>query len=159
MIKLLSYKYKIVGLFCVGCAIALTFVYFNYGWRISIPVFAIFSSYLETKVFATFKTNVIDEIILLLYVVGFFLISFTKEKDEKRCLKVVRRRALNKTIFAYLVWLLVTVSFVFGNAYIVTLILNLIIPFLFYLVFFYYLKNKELKRCRMHEIQKKILNR
>jgi hypothetical protein len=143
---LLPYRYKLIGIFLLGISMILTVKYFLYGLRIMSPVFAIYSSYMETKYLTTFRTNIGDELILLLMLSGFFLIVFSSEKNEKeyphKLLEFIRIKALRKTIIYYFFWIIFTILFIYGNGFMATLILNMVFPFLIYILLFYYLKNK-----------------
>lgn len=156
MIKLLPYKLKIYGWISVFAATALTFFYFYYGVKISMPVFAVYSSYLETKFFSFFTTNFTEELILLLFIVGFSLIVFSKEKKESGFLRLVRIKALTNMIKTVVIWWLFTVLFIFGNGFMVVLILNLVLPFIIYIFFFHRIKNRESKKVRLQNLQRKL---
>jgi hypothetical protein len=153
---LLPYKFKIPGLICIAVAVILTAIYFYYSPRLAMPVFAIVSSYIETKLFATFITNFFEELILLTFISGFSLVVFSEEKVEKRCLKIVRLKALRTTIAIYIFWLLLSVIFIFGNAYIATLLVNIIFPFNIYLASFYLIKYRELNKARLRHLQNEL---
>lgn len=156
MEKLLPFRYKIAGIACAGAATALSAIYFVFGLKITLPVFAVFSSYLETKAFTTFKTNFAEEIIILLFLAGFSMLVFSKEKNEIRSFRAVRIKALYKTVTVCVAWLALAVIFVYGNAFISVLIINIILPFPVYLVFFYTKKNRELKKDRLQKLQKRL---
>lgn len=157
MQKLLSFKYKIFGLISVGCALVLSVIYFVYGFRISMPVFAVFSYSVESEIFTTIRTNVAEELILLFFIAGFFLISFSKEKNENHCLRAVRIKAVNQTILVFIFWQIFSVLFVFGKGFHSILVLNIILPFVIYLVFFYSRKNKALETRRLRRLQHQLL--
>jgi len=157
MRKLLSYKYKIIGLCLVGCAIVLSVIFFMYGFQISLPVFAVFSNSIETEIFTIFKTNVAEELILLFFIAGFFLISFSKEKNENHCLRAVRIKALNQTILVFVFWQIFSVLFVFGKGFNSILVVNIILPFIIYLVLFYSNKHKAFKTRRLRRLQHRLL--
>ncbi len=157
MKKLLPYGFKYAGVAIVFAATTLATVYFIYGLRIALPVFAVYSSYLETKLFATFTTNIADEIILVLFIAGFSLIVFSKEKNEIRALNVIRNKAIKKSIITYIIWMGFSILFIFGNGFISVLVLNMIIPFIIYLLIFYGIKNRDLKRRRLQELQNTII--
>lgn len=143
MNKLLPNKLKILGWTSVISAATLTFFYFYYGLRITLPVLAVYSSYLETKFFTAFKTNFSEELILLLFIAGFSLIVFSKEKNETDCIKRARVKALIKMVKVMIIWFLFTTVFIFGNGFIALLIVNFILPFIIYLIFFYQIKTHE----------------
>lgn len=157
MRKLLSYKYKIIGTCLVGCASVLSVIYFVYGLQRSVPVFAVFTDYTETEIFTSIKTDIAEEVILLLFIAGFFMLTFSKEKDEKHCLRAVRIKAAGQTIFVYILWLAFSVIFAFGSGFSFIFVLNIIFPFVVYLILFYSKKNKVLKKRRLRRLQHRIL--
>ncbi|MCK9400851.1 MAG: hypothetical protein M0Q51_12780 [Bacteroidales bacterium] len=142
---LLPYPWKLAGRFVTISGIALAVLYLWFDFRFSMPVFAIFSSFLETKMFVTFRTNFADDLILLLLIVGFGLIVLSKEKIEFENLDSARAKALAKAIILNNIFLLFSILFVYGSGFIAILVLNLFSLSLFYLIFFYFLKRKELK--------------
>lgn len=106
------------------------------------PVFAVFSSFMETKMLVTFRTNFADELILLLLICGFGLIVFSKEKNETDNLDPLRIKALVKAIIANTVLLLFSILFVFGSGFIAVLVFNLFSVPIFYIFFFYLVERK-----------------
>lgn len=107
------------------------------------PVFAIYSSFLRTKTFESFRTNFADELILLLLIAGIGLIVFSKEKIEYDTLDTARNKALARAVILNNIFLLFSILFVYGSGFIAILVLNLFSISLFYLFFFYLLKRKE----------------
>ncbi len=142
---LFPYKFKWIGAFLVLCGtIALVF-YVLYNLVFMVPVFAVFSSFLETKVFAIITTNITDELIMLALLTGFFFIAFSKEKAENESIAAIRASALSKAVFANTVFLFFSVLFIYGNGFVAMILLNLVSPLIFYLVFFVILKRKFLR--------------
>ena len=124
-----------------GAISAIMYSFFDYTLRI--PVFAVYSSFLATKYFTSFKTNFFDELTLLLLISGLALIVFTKEKNETEDLDTVRFRAFFRAWVANTVFLLFSVIFVYGSGFIVVLVLNIFSLFIFYLLFFYLRKREK----------------
>lgn len=141
---LLPYQWKFLGLFLTIIGILLAVFYLWYDFRFTLPVFAVFSSFLETKMFVTFRTNFADELILLLLLIGLGLVVFSKEKTESEKLDILRDKALAKAMITNNLVLLLSVLFVFGSGFIAILILNLFSTSILYLIFFYLLKHKAL---------------
>jgi hypothetical protein len=133
---LFSYKFKKLGWILVSIATILALLYFTVDFRFKVPVFAVLSSFAETKYFTVFKTNFADESILLLYVIGFFIVVFTKEKTEKAELNQYRVIATKNAVIIYFGWMLFSVLFFYGTIFIAVLILNIILPFIIYLILF-----------------------
>ena len=142
---MLSSKFKIPGIALILLAIVLTVYYFLFDFRFSFPVFAVISAYSETKFFWSFSTNFADELILLLFITGFTLTIFSQEKTEYREYKLIRRKAIYLTITADIGYLFFIFLFSFGSAFIALVMLNLFIPFIFYLIFFNIMKLKVLR--------------
>ena len=145
---MISSKFKIPGIVLLLFASFLTVYYFLFDFRFSFPVFAVISSYSETKFFWSFPTNFADELILLLFTSGFVLTILSKEKTEYREYKLIRRKSLYLTILSEISFLFFIVLFTFGSAFIGLVIFNLFLPFIFYMAFYYFLKFKFLKNKR-----------
>jgi len=148
---LLPYRFKTPGFILILIGLILTVFYFTSDFRFELPVFAIFSSYFETKYLTTFRTNFSDELILLTLLTGFFMASFSREKVEDTILQNIRRRALAKSVFINTLILIFSILFIYGSGFMGILILNIYIPFLIYLPLFYFMKLKELKKKRESE--------
>jgi len=145
---LLSYKYKITGLIIVVISLALTALYFLAELRFEVPVLAIFSSYVEPRFFAVFKTNFADETIILLLLSGLVMLVLSKEKNERDVYKQLRTDAMIKSLGVNTVFIFLSVLFVYGSGFIAITIINLFMPFLLYLLFFYLLKKSGVKKIR-----------
>ncbi len=139
---LLPYPWKLAGWFLTLSASVLGVLYNWFDFRFSMPVFAIYSSFLKTKTFETFKTNFADELILLLLIAGLGLVVFSKEKIEFENFDSARNKALARAVILNNVFLLFSILFVYGSGFIAILVLNLVSFSLFYLFFFYLLKRK-----------------
>jgi len=139
---LLPFPFKLAGLFLTLGGIAMAVLYIWFDFRFIMPVFAVFSSFVETKMFATFRTNFADELAMLLLIAGLGLIVFSKEKNETENLTLVRNKALAKASIANTVFLLFSILFVYGSGFIGILVLNLFAFSIFYLIFFFFLKRK-----------------
>jgi hypothetical protein len=159
MVYFLPFKYKITGLILVFIAALLTSLYFLFEIRIEMPVLALVSSYFETSFFTSFKTNVVEELIIILFLTGFSFMVFSKEKNEKPWVQNIRIKSMIYTIVVYLIWLIITTFFVYGSAYVTVLIVNIVLPFIIYLLIFYYDYYKTFKRRRIRILQQKLFRR
>jgi hypothetical protein len=139
---LLPFPFKLAGLCLTLSGLAFAVLYLWFDFRFTIPVFAVFSSFVETKIFATFRTNFADELIMLLLIAGLGLIVFSKEKTETGNLLVSRTKALAFASIANTIFLLFSILFVYGSGFIGILIFNLFSFLIFYLIFFTFLKRK-----------------
>jgi hypothetical protein len=139
---LLPYRWKYVGWMLAIIGFILGGIYLTYEFTLRMPVFAVFSSFLETRIFVTFKTNVADDLILLLLITGSGMVVGSREKIESELLDLVRAKAFVKAFMANTIFLLFTILFVFGGGFLGVLILNLISFSIFYLIFFNISKRK-----------------
>ena len=145
---LLPYPWKYPGLVFILMGIVLSILYIWYDFRFTLPVFAVFSSFVETKIFATFNTNFADELIMLLFVIGFSLVALSREKNESDKLDFIRAKALVKALISNTLLLVLSVLFVYGSGFIAILVLNLFSFLVFYVCIFYYLKKKDNSKIR-----------
>jgi len=144
--KLLSYKFKIPGYFLIVLGFVLTYLYFVINIRIEIPVLAIVSSFTETKFFTVYKTNVADELIILSLVAGFCLVVFSNEKKETDEIKEIRMKSLILTVRSEIFLLLFFTLFIYGGGFMAFIVINIVLPFIIYLIIFNILKNRILTR-------------
>jgi hypothetical protein len=139
---LLPYPWKIAGLILALGGIVLLVLYLMLDFRFTMPVLAIVSSFLETRVFVTFRTNFADELILIFLISGFGLMVFSKEQNETEYLIPLRDKAMVKAAILNNIILLCAVLFVYGSGFLAILVFNIISLLIFYLMFFYALKYK-----------------
>jgi len=142
---LLPYKYKIPGYALLIAGAVMTYLYFVVNIRLEIPVPAIISSFAETKFFTSYKTNVADELLIILLITGFSLIVFSKEKNETVQLRELRIRSLIRTALTDIFIILFATLFVYGSGFMAIIIMNLFLPFIIYLIFFNVAKRKIMK--------------
>jgi len=139
---LLPHYFKYAGYLLLLLATAFTIGYTWFGFRLMIPVFAVYSSFLETKMFVSFKTNFADELIMILFLAGLVLLVFAGEKDENSGYEIIRFRALMLAVLSNSAMLLFSIIFIYGAGFFSILIFNVISLFIFYLLFFYILKKR-----------------
>jgi hypothetical protein len=140
---LLPNPWKTGGYLLTGCGSALAILYFFFDFKFKMDVFAIYSSFLETKMFAIIRTNVADELILLLLLAGMGLIIFSKEKIETPHIDAIRTFSLVRALLFNIIFLFLTILFVYGSGFITVLVINLLIFPLLYLFFFHIHYRKE----------------
>jgi hypothetical protein len=142
---LLPFYCKFIGLLLILAGIVFSALYFWFDFRFTMPVFAVFSSFMEIKMFAVFRTNFADELIMLLFISGLSLLVFSKEKVESETLETVRYKALVNASISNSIFLILSILFVFGSGFIGILVINLFSFLLFYLLYFYIAKRKATK--------------
>jgi hypothetical protein len=140
---LLPYYFKLIGIFLLVTGIALAIFYIWFDFRFTIPVFAVYSVFLETKIFETFRTNFADELTLLFLICGLGMIVFSRQKTEFAGLDLIRFKALSLAVITNTVFLLLSVIFVYGSGFMGILVINVISLFVFYLTFFFFIKRKK----------------
>ena len=142
-IKLLPYRFKYYG---VGLTLAGLVMLAGYAWfdfRITAPVWAILSSFLETRAFTVTTTNLTDELLMVALICGFFFLIFSEEKDEKRRYSVFRLKAWMGAFAVNTALLLFAMLFFYGTAFITILAINLYSTAIVYLLIFNRLLRKE----------------
>jgi hypothetical protein len=139
---LLPYRWKLAGIALSSAGAISALIYIIFDFKFKMPVFAVYSSFIETKTFETFKTNVAEEITLALLILGLSLVVFSKEKNETDGLAAIRANAIFRAMIVNNFLLLFSVLFIFGTGFIAVLALNVISLPLIYLVFFYVKKWK-----------------
>lgn len=137
---MINYRFKYFGLAIVLVAVAFTVLYFGFNFRFEMTVFAVHSAFFETKMFALFKTNFADELILILYLTGLALMIFSKERNEDVGIMQRRHDAMRYAFFINLLIQLFVILFIYGQGFIAFLVLNLINLPLLYLVLFFIMK-------------------
>jgi apolipoprotein N-acyltransferase len=109
-ILLFPFLTKYLGLIFILCGLISGYLYF-YGGRPSffnVKVFALVSSYLETRYFCIIKTNILDEIAAIFLVAGLTLLAFSKEKPEKREYMAVRFKSWVYSVYlSVILWILI----------------------------------------------------
>lgn len=140
---LLPYRFKWIGavLILAGLIGLVFFIWFDFN--VNLPVFAVYSSFFETKIFTTIRTNIADEFIILSLLIGFFFVVFSKEKTESKILNQLRSIAFSKAVIVNMVLLIFSTLFIYGNGFLTILFFNLFSTFIFYLIVLFFLKRKK----------------
>jgi len=134
---LLPHFYKTIGILLLLLGIVFCVLYLKFDFNYTTSVFAVISIYLDNRFFTITKTNIIDEITLMLFVVGFALIVFSKEKKEAEYLNAFREKALVKAVLVNTFLMLFSIFFIYGGGFLGVLVFNVFSVFIFYLIFFY----------------------
>lgn len=145
MIFLFPRKFKIPGLILLLIGITLGVVRFYFGIKpklFDIKVFAIYSQYFETNYFKVISNHISEELTALFLITGLLLLCFSKEKNENESLNQLRLKSFVITFYVNTLFLLFSFTFIYGLIFINILVLNLISPFLIYLITFNWLKYK-----------------
>jgi hypothetical protein len=142
---MISFKFKLPGILLLSTGFILTAIYFLHRVDLSIPVFALQSSYLETHYFTIINNNFYDELIFLSFFSGFLFTAFSKEKNELDEYQQFRAQAWQKAVLLNTFMLIFFIVFIFGAGFMAMLIINLFSCFVFYHIIFLSKKRKLLK--------------
>lgn len=135
-------NWKIVGVFLLFAAIVLAIVSSLTGLKITLPVFAIFSKYIEAKYFAFFSTNFTDELVLLLFIAGLMLIVFCGNKKSVDS-ELLRGKAMFRAVLYNSFVLLFSILFLYGQGFFAIMVFNLFSTLLIYLLVLFFLQRNE----------------
>ena len=135
-------KFKIPGLILLIAGTVLAILYFSINLRFELPVFAVVSSFMETKLFTAFRTNFADELAMILLFSGLFILAMSEEKDENEQVKSARQKAVKTTLIINSAILAFAILFIYGSGFMAVIIASPFIPFIIYLILFSFLKRK-----------------
>ena len=139
---LFSNKFKIPGLILLITGTVLAILYFSINLRFELPVLAVVSSFMETKLFTTFSTNFADELTMILLFSGLFILATSEEKDENEQVKASRQKAVKTALIINSAILAFAILFIYGSGFMAVIIANPFMPFIIYLIMFSFLKRK-----------------
>jgi hypothetical protein len=139
---MISYKFKIPGYILILAGIVLTAIYSFHRVDISMPVFAVYSSFLLTKYFTVIKTNIFEELIILSFLGGFLLTAFSRERTDHEYYTILRGKAWHLAILLNSVLLVFSTVFIFGRGFLMVLVINLFSTFILYHLIFMFKKRK-----------------
>jgi hypothetical protein len=128
-----------VGFLFFTCGLILGIARFHYSFKpdlLDMKVFALSSSYIETKYMEIVKNNMSEEFTGLFMVAGLFLIAFSREKVETELKNLLRLKAFLIAAYLNLVFLLGSLFFTFGFAFVFMLMANMVFSLLAYIIVF-----------------------
>lgn len=100
-LPLLPHLFRYVGYLLIFLSLGSAYLYFWGGRPVffEVPVFAVVTSYAETRWFVLAQTNALDEMALVFALAGLLIIFFSKEKIESEYLSFLRMKAIVYGIF------------------------------------------------------------
>jgi len=108
-IPLFPFRFRYFGSVLILIGLISGYLYY-FGGRPSffqIPVFAVMTSYVETRYFVIAQTNLLDEAAALLILTGLLFIGFSKERTENAATMELRLKALIYAVYgASAFWIL-----------------------------------------------------
>lgn len=147
-LPLLPAKFKPAGLAAAAAGLIFFITRFYFGVKLSfleIKVFAIYSSYLQSRYFEWITNNMGEEVPALLIYAGLMIVVFSKEKFETPETNILRYQSITAALLLNGVFIIISILFFFGFAFVDMLILNIIFLPSAYLAIFN-LRLKKLKK-------------
>lgn len=133
--------FQVVGYIIAITGFILTFLRFSLGIKpgfLNVKVFAIYSTYFDTKYLRFIDNNISEEICGITVLAGLFLVVFSREKKEMDHYWVLRLKAFIISTYLSVFFLLLSFLFIYGIAFMSMLSLNIILPLLLYILIFRY---------------------
>jgi len=115
-LPLLPHSLRYVGYLLILFSLGVAYLYF-FGGRpafFEVPVFAILTSYAETRWFVFAQTNALDEMAMIFALAGILIIIFSKERIESEDLSFLRMKAIVYGIYTTSIILVFIYLTVFG---------------------------------------------
>ncbi len=139
-LPLLPWQLKFVGIFLLLVGAVGVYIFIHLGEKpqwLEWNVFTLYSQYLLTKKFALITNNQGDELSVLFYFIGAFLLIFSAERKEKSSYTIARLRAFYKTVLISMALFVAGYMLLHGMAIIVfATVMPFVVP-LIYLALFY----------------------
>jgi len=139
MAFLLPRNFRFVGILFLVLGIILGVARFYYGFKpdlLDLKMFAFYSSYLETKYMDIIRNNMCEEFTGFFLVTGLFLIAFSREKNENEPNNLLRLKAFFIAAYLNFLFLLISLFFTYGFAFVYMLMANMGIGLLAYIIVF-----------------------
>jgi hypothetical protein len=132
---LLPRWFRWIGAVFTGAGIVAAII--RYGWGVKpgmleTRVFALYSQYLDSKYFTIIGNNLMEEVIGLVLLAGFFFLSFSRLKYENSETGRIRIRSLFLAVYFQTALLAVSFIVIYGFGFVLVTILNI---YLFFLLF------------------------
>ena len=136
---LLPRSFRFMGYMFTIAGTILGIMRFYFGFKpdmLDQKVFAVYSVYLKTKTLKIESNQLIEEIVGLLVILGLFMIAFAREKNENPQVSSIRLKAFFISFYLNAIFLIASIIFTFGLAFIYMTVLNLILPLSLYIIAF-----------------------
>jgi hypothetical protein len=115
-----------------------------------IKVFAVFSYYFDKKYFSVIENDAGEEIIIILFLTGLFLISFSKLKIETDDTVLLRIKAVLISVYANTILLLLSALFIYGVGFMAITVINCFSFFMINITLFLVLLQKHKRQTHLH---------
>jgi len=142
------YRLRYYGLSLLLIAFTLTILYNFIDLSINTKLFAINSSFFESNWFTIIQTNAIEEIMMVLYILGLNLIIWSIYKSTPKERYYLLIRSAIHTFWLVLVMQILAILFFFGFGFVLYLIYNLVAYQFFFLLFYFVFKMKDKRELK-----------
>jgi hypothetical protein len=115
-LPLVHHSLRYAGYLLIFLSLAAAYLY-HWGGRpafFEVPVFAILTSYAETRWFVLAQTNSLDEIAVLSAFLGLLFILFAEEKNENPQVQIMRIRSLFLSVYITAMLMIIIYITVYG---------------------------------------------
>jgi hypothetical protein len=95
-LPLLPFRWRFAGLGLILAGLIAGYMYY-FGSKpafFEVPVFAIITSYFETRTWVVAQTNLLDEMAAVFILTGLIFLAFSREKNENGEVQMLRLKAL-----------------------------------------------------------------
>jgi len=128
-----------LGFIFTAAGIILAVIRFYFGYKPELlkrNVLAIYSHYLDSRFMQVIKNQLIEEVAGIFFMLGIFLIAFTKEKDENEKTNEIRLRAFFIAAYLNVVFVLMSLLFTFGMGFMYMVMVNMAFWLIAYIISF-----------------------
>lgn len=146
---LLPRGFRFAGVIFTSVGTVLGIMRFYFGVKPDLldqKVYAVYSVYLKTRTMKIESNQLIEEIVGLLVILGLFMIAFAREKIESPQISSIRLKAFFISFYINIAFLIFSILFTFGLAFIYMTILNVVLPLSVYIIAFQIMVGIERKK-------------
>jgi len=137
ILKKSSYKLRYYGLSLTLIALILTILYISIDLRIDTKVLAINSTFFESNWFTIIQTNIIEELMMILYILGLSLIVWSIYKNTPKDQYYILIKSAIRTFWLVIILQILSILFFYGLGFVIYLTYNLIAYQFFFLIFYF----------------------
>jgi len=115
----------------------LAYIRFSMGIKpdfLEMQTFAVYSSYFDSKFFQLIGNNMSEEITGILIVTGLGFLAFARDKNESDITMKLRIRALFISVYAEICFLIISLMFFYGLAFVYMLVLDICFPLVIFII-------------------------
>lgn len=134
---LFKHKYQIIGYLCLIPAILIFIAKYIFKLELEflyVPVFAIQSTFFETKYFFWMQSNISEELFAIFLIIGFTLIALSEEKEETVENNTFRLKAFSLAVMINSIFLIFGMVFFYGLSAMNIVLINMFSFLFLYIV-------------------------